>query len=171
MWLKWNILWHIYWPDTKFGLVIGFIGLLKLVTVCNYSIIANSHTSQCTIACTNFSQFTYVFINFCFVRVLNNVDSSASVLMPLPAGDCLATPSHDCLLTAWLALTGSWLTHGGNSLTFLTYWNSSWFSLFSLSMALIENTVLPSSGSTVSLLWRNVFVAMETVTCCLPAVV
>jgi hypothetical protein len=38
------------WLDTGFGLVIRFIGLLQTVTTTNYSAVANSHSSQFTIA-------------------------------------------------------------------------------------------------------------------------
>jgi hypothetical protein len=41
-----------------FGLVIGFIEHLQNVTTRNYSTIANSHTLQFNIVCTNFSQYT-----------------------------------------------------------------------------------------------------------------
>jgi hypothetical protein len=39
-----------------FGLVVGFIEILQIVTASNYSAIANSHTLQFTIACTKPSQ-------------------------------------------------------------------------------------------------------------------
>jgi hypothetical protein len=39
-----------------FGLVIGFIANLQIVTTSNYSAIANSHTLQFTTACTKSSQ-------------------------------------------------------------------------------------------------------------------
>jgi hypothetical protein len=41
---------------TGFGLVIGFIEHLQVITTSNYSAIANSHTQQFTTACSESSQ-------------------------------------------------------------------------------------------------------------------
>jgi hypothetical protein len=60
-----------------FELVIGFVGLLKLVTTKNYSAIANSHTLQFTVAHNKSSQF--ISTGGCLVKVPNSADSSASV--------------------------------------------------------------------------------------------
>jgi hypothetical protein len=88
---------HIYiyissclkWLETGFGLVIGFTGLLKLETTISYSIVANSHTLQFTIAGTKSSQ--YVFTRRCLGTAVNNVDSSASAFTTLLAGHFLTT--------------------------------------------------------------------------------
>jgi hypothetical protein len=51
----------------------------------------------------------YVFAIRCLVTAPNNVDSSVSVLMSLPAGDCLATPhARNSLFipgSHWLSIT------------------------------------------------------------------
>jgi hypothetical protein len=44
----------------RFGLVIGFVDHLEIVTTSNYRTITNSHTLQFTTACTKSSQ-TAVF--------------------------------------------------------------------------------------------------------------
>jgi hypothetical protein len=62
----------------------GFIDHLQMVTMSNYGAITNLHTSQITGAHAKSSQST--FTSHSQVTVLNNGDSSASVLMSLPAG-------------------------------------------------------------------------------------
>jgi hypothetical protein len=53
-----NILSHVWvWLSMGFGLVIGFIELLQIVTASNNSTIANSHMLQFTTARTKSSQF------------------------------------------------------------------------------------------------------------------
>jgi hypothetical protein len=49
---------HVYrvWLQTEFGLVIGFIEHLQIVTTCNYSAIPNSHNLRFTTALTNSSR-------------------------------------------------------------------------------------------------------------------
>jgi hypothetical protein len=43
---------YFKWLDTGFGLVIRYIGLLKLVNTSNYSATTNSHTLRLTVACS-----------------------------------------------------------------------------------------------------------------------
>jgi hypothetical protein len=57
-------------------LVIGFTDQLQIVTISNYSSIANSHTLQLTTVHTKFSQF--VFTNRFLVTDPNNVLSLCS---------------------------------------------------------------------------------------------
>jgi hypothetical protein len=66
----------------EFGLVIGFIEHLQIVTTSNYNAIANSHNLQFTTAHTKYSQF--VFTSHFLVMDPNNILCS-----PLPAGECL----------------------------------------------------------------------------------
>jgi hypothetical protein len=54
--LFYNTVTYLMTIGTGFGLVIGFIGLLKHVTGSTYSAIANSHILQFTTASTNSSQ-------------------------------------------------------------------------------------------------------------------
>jgi hypothetical protein len=54
-----------------FGLVIGFIGLLQLVTTGNYNALANSRTLQFTTARTK--SYPFVFTSGCLVTDPNNV--------------------------------------------------------------------------------------------------
>jgi hypothetical protein len=61
-----------------FKLVTGFIGLSKLVTTRNYSVIANSHTLQFIIAPINYS-VCCVFTGCGLVTAPNVVDFSVSV--------------------------------------------------------------------------------------------
>jgi hypothetical protein len=141
-----------------FGLVIGFIVLLHVVTTGNSRAFANSHTLLLTTAPTKSSEF--VFTSCCLVTAPNNTASSASVF----SSSCphwLATPSqllmaatpshsqllsHDCPLTGWLA----YLVH-----------------LYTLGTDPVENTALASSGPTglycdvtCSLLRRSVYHAV-----------
>jgi hypothetical protein len=69
-----------YWLDM--GLVIRFIGLLKLVTIKKYSAVTNLRTRLLTTTSAVFCVFT----SGCLVTDLNNV----LLLTSLPAGDCLA---------------------------------------------------------------------------------
>jgi hypothetical protein len=64
-------MWKYVWDYKGFGLIIGFIGLLKLITTKNYGAIANSRTLQFTIACFNSSQF--IFTSHCLATAFNNV--------------------------------------------------------------------------------------------------
>jgi hypothetical protein len=70
-----------------FGLVNGFIDHLyaRHGNTNNYSAIADLHTLQIITAHAKAQSFL-VFSSPCMVTALNNGDSSASVLMPLPAG-------------------------------------------------------------------------------------
>jgi hypothetical protein len=72
-----------------FGLVIGFIVHLQIVTASIYSTIANSHTLQFSTACTKFSQ-SAVFTCCCLVITSNTVGPSTSMFMSLLSGDFLA---------------------------------------------------------------------------------
>jgi hypothetical protein len=82
-------------------LVIGFIGLLQIITANNCSAVVNSRTLQITVARAKSSQF--VFASHHLVMAPNNVDSSASVF----------NGSYPC----WL-VTLSHMTHAQNVLTF-----------------------------------------------------
>jgi hypothetical protein len=73
------------WLDSGFGLVIGFIGLLKLVTTITYSAIANSHNLQSSTA----------RIKSLVLTDPNAVDSSVSMFISLQAGDCIIA-HHGC---------------------------------------------------------------------------
>jgi hypothetical protein len=64
-----------------FGLVIGFIGLLKLVTTNSYSSIANSHGLLLTMAHTK-SSMSSLGVAWQWIPTM----SSVSMLMSLPAG-------------------------------------------------------------------------------------
>jgi hypothetical protein len=69
-----------------FGLVTGFIDHLytRLGTTSNYNAIADLHTLQITKAHAKSAQSA--FSSHFLVTDLNNGDSSASMLTPLPAG-------------------------------------------------------------------------------------
>jgi hypothetical protein len=92
--LKWNfdrkfnfkILSYVRASIDGIGLVTGFIEHLytQLVTTSTYSATASLHTLQITRAHVKSSQAA--FISWFLVTDLNNGDSSASVLMSLPAG-------------------------------------------------------------------------------------
>jgi hypothetical protein len=56
-----------------FGLVIGFIAHLKLVTTINFSTIADLHTLQLTTACSKYSQSAIVFTSHCLATYSSNV--------------------------------------------------------------------------------------------------
>jgi hypothetical protein len=73
-----------------FGLLIGFIEHLQIVTTSNYSDITNSHTLQFTTAHTK-SSVCCIFTGCRLVTVSNAVDLSSPVLTSLLAGDCLTT--------------------------------------------------------------------------------
>lgn len=60
-----------------FGLVIGPVELLKLITIKNYSAVTDSHALQLIITRAKSSQF--VFTSRCLATALNNADFSASV--------------------------------------------------------------------------------------------
>ncbi|PNF29973.1 hypothetical protein B7P43_G06948 [Cryptotermes secundus] len=68
-----------------FGLVTHFIDHLQITAASSYGTITNLHTLQITRARAK-SQSFIVFPSHCLVTALNKGDSSASVLMPLPAG-------------------------------------------------------------------------------------
>jgi hypothetical protein len=70
-----------------FGLGLGFIGPLQIITTSNSSAITNSHTLQFTKTHTKSSQFA-IFTG-CLVMATNTVDPS--VFMSLMAGDGLTT--------------------------------------------------------------------------------
>jgi hypothetical protein len=69
-------------------MVTEFIHYLELVTTCNYSAIANSHTLKFPSALIKFS-VCCVFTSRCLVTASNAVASSASVFTPLLVDDCL----------------------------------------------------------------------------------
>jgi hypothetical protein len=69
-----------------FGLVIGCIGLFKLVTTIHYSTITDSHTT----ACTKSSQLCCVFTGCRLLMALNIVVSSASMFHN--SGPCWLAP-------------------------------------------------------------------------------
>jgi hypothetical protein len=71
----------MYCHAYKFGLVIRFIGHLQVVTIGNYSAIANSHFAT---ACTKSSQFDVSSPVVAWWRIPTM--SSVSVLTFLPAG-------------------------------------------------------------------------------------
>jgi hypothetical protein len=85
---------RVKWLQTRFRLVIGFIGLLQIVTTINYSAIANSHTLQFTTARTKFF-VCCVFTRRCMVTDPNSVDFSASVF--------------NIFTGRWLSYNSSWL--------------------------------------------------------------
>jgi hypothetical protein len=69
---------RIYWLDTGFGLVIGFIWLLWTVTTSNYNRLTNLRTLYFTVVRASSSQF--VFSSHRLVTTSNIVDSSAFLL-------------------------------------------------------------------------------------------
>jgi hypothetical protein len=73
-----------------FGLVIEFIEILQNVTTSNYCSIANSYALQFTREHIKYFR-SAAFTSRCLVTASNAVASSASVFMPLLAGDCLPT--------------------------------------------------------------------------------
>jgi hypothetical protein len=83
----------------KFWVVIRFIGLLKLVTIINYSASTNSHTLQFTTAHTK-SSHSAVFTGCHLMTASNAVDSSASVF--------------HCPNPCWLAHISRLTLHGRN---------------------------------------------------------
>jgi hypothetical protein len=82
-----HIITILKWLKMGSGLVNGFIAHLYtlLETTSNYSTIAGLHTSQITTAHAKPQSFI-VFPSHCLITAVNNGDSSASVLMMLPAG-------------------------------------------------------------------------------------
>jgi hypothetical protein len=83
----------VLWLDTWFWLVIGFIGLLKLVTTINYNCFTNLHNLQFITACTKSSQ--------------SAVSSSVTASQWLPCHRFLGFHVH--VLTGWqLSHTSSW---------------------------------------------------------------
>jgi hypothetical protein len=82
-----------------FGLVIGFIDHMQIVTTSNCSPITNSHTLQFAVARIKFSQFVFTSVHL--VMAPNNADSSASEFN----GSCphwLAAPSQLLMAAALL---------------------------------------------------------------------
>jgi hypothetical protein len=77
--------------DTGFGLVIGFIEQLQIVTKSNYSALANSHTRLLTIAHGKSSMSS--------LAVACNGSQQCPPLTSLPAGDSLTTNSLNCRLS------------------------------------------------------------------------
>jgi hypothetical protein len=89
-----------------FGLAIGFIGLLQIVTTIYYSAITNSHTLQFTTACTKSSHSTVSyrlsgngfqhcsFLTFCVQRLLSSL--AGGYLTSL-----LGIPGHSLLMRAF----------------------------------------------------------------------
>jgi hypothetical protein len=73
------------WLSKGFGLEIGFINNLQIVTTGNYNALANLHTLQITTAHAEPSQCAST--SCLLVMGLNNGDSSASVLMSLLSGN------------------------------------------------------------------------------------
>jgi hypothetical protein len=67
-----------------FGLVIGFIEHLQIVTTSNYSVIVNSHIRQ-------FTTELRLLSLLCLHNASSAIDPSISVFMFLLAGDYLTT--------------------------------------------------------------------------------
>jgi hypothetical protein len=91
-----------WWSDYRhgFGLEIGFTGHLctQLITISNYSAIANLHTLQFTVTHARTRAHTHLCSQFAtrpnslfLVTAYNSVASSASALKSLPAGRRLTT--------------------------------------------------------------------------------
>jgi hypothetical protein len=59
---------------------VGFIAHLKLITIINYSTIADSHTSQFTAVCTKSSQSAMTSTSRCLATCLSNVCFRAYVV-------------------------------------------------------------------------------------------
>jgi hypothetical protein len=78
------------WVDTGFGLVIGIIERLQIVTTKNCNSVTILNTLRFTIALAKHSLF--VFSSGCLVTAPNTVDSSASVFTSLMATDCPIAP-------------------------------------------------------------------------------
>jgi hypothetical protein len=95
-----------------FGMVIGFITLLKIVATNNYSAIANWHTLQFTIACTKSCKTS---LGVAWQRIPTM--SSASLLTSLPAGCHLTTGPQ--LAAHWL-----WLSDGRSVKLLLAFTNT-----------------------------------------------
>jgi hypothetical protein len=91
-----------------FGLIIGCIEHLQIVTITNHSAIANSHTLQFTTARTKLSQSATVFTG-CLITASNAVALTASVFTFILVGDYLAT--NLALLRNGLQQWGSSASH------------------------------------------------------------
>jgi hypothetical protein len=79
------------WLLTGFGLIIGYIEHLQIVTTSNYNAIANSHTPQFTTAHIKVFSVFCMFTGCRLITAFNAVALSASVLTLLLARDCLTT--------------------------------------------------------------------------------